>query len=44
MLVPKLFTTVKSYTRSQFTDDLIAGVIVGIVACRSPSHLPSPAA
>jgi SulP family sulfate permease len=32
LLVPKLFTTLQSYTRQQFTDDLIAGVIVGIVA------------
>ena len=32
MLVPKLFTTLKSYTRAQLVDDLIAGVIVGIVA------------
>jgi sulfate permease, SulP family len=32
MLVPKLFTTLKSYDRAQFTGDLTAGVIVGIVA------------
>ena len=32
MLVPKLFTTLKYYTRDQFTRDLIAGLIVGIVA------------
>jgi SulP family sulfate permease len=32
VLVPKLFTTLKDYTREQFTRDLIAGVIVGIVA------------
>ena len=32
MLVPKLFTTLKDYDREQFTRDLIAGVIVGIVA------------
>ncbi|MEO8225988.1 MAG: sulfate permease [Gemmatimonadota bacterium] len=32
MLVPKLFTTLKSYDRRQFTADLTAGVIVGIVA------------
>ena len=32
MLVPKLVTTLKDYTREQFTRDLIAGVIVGIVA------------
>jgi SulP family sulfate permease len=32
VLAPKLFTTLKDYTREQFTGDLIAGVIVGIVA------------
>ena len=32
MLVPKLFTTLKTYTREQFVADLTAGVIVGIVA------------
>jgi sulfate permease, SulP family len=32
VLVPKLFTTLKSYTRAQFVADLTAGVIVGIVA------------
>ena len=32
MLVPKLFTTLGSYTRQQFRSDLTAGVVVGIVA------------
>ena len=32
MLVPKLFTTLRDYNRRQFTSDLTAGVIVGIVA------------
>jgi SulP family sulfate permease len=32
VLVPKLFTTLKDYTREQFARDLTAGVIVGIVA------------
>ncbi|MFL5476397.1 MAG: SulP family inorganic anion transporter [Gemmatimonadales bacterium] len=32
MLVPKLFTTLQTYTRAQFVADLTAGVIVGIVA------------
>ena len=32
MLVPKSITTLKSYSRSQFTSDLIAGMIVGVVA------------
>jgi SulP family sulfate permease len=32
VLVPKLFTTLKTYTRVQFGADLIAGLIVGVVA------------
>src|SRR4026208_1374302 len=32
MLVPTLFTTLKSYNRAQFPADVSAGVIVGIVA------------
>jgi sulfate permease, SulP family len=32
VLVPKLVTTLRGYTREQFTADLTAGVIVGIVA------------
>ncbi|NUM61490.1 MAG: sodium-independent anion transporter, partial [Ignavibacteriaceae bacterium] len=32
MLLPKLFTTLKDYSRKQFTSDLTAGIIVGIVA------------
>lgn len=32
MLVPKIVTTLRSYDREQFTSDLIAGVIVGVVA------------
>ena len=32
MFVPKLFTTLKSYSRSQFVADLGAGTVVGIVA------------
>ena len=32
MLVPKLVTTLKGYTKQEFTQDLTAGVIVGIVA------------
>lgn len=32
ILKPKLFTTLKGYSRKQFTSDLTAGVIVGIVA------------
>jgi SulP family sulfate permease len=32
LLVPKSVTTLKSYSRSQFTSDAVAGVIVGVVA------------
>src|SRR3989339_1096945 len=32
MLKPKLFTTLKNYTKEQFFADATAGVIVGIVA------------
>src|SRR6266513_3829616 len=32
MLVPKLLTTLRGYTREQFYADATAGVIVGIVA------------
>ena len=32
MLVPKLITTLRTYTRAQFTSDLGAGLVVGIVA------------
>jgi SulP family sulfate permease len=32
LFVPKSITTLKSYSRSQFTADLSAGVIVGVVA------------
>jgi sulfate permease, SulP family len=32
LLVPKLITTLRTYTRDQFVADLTAGVIVGIVA------------
>jgi SulP family sulfate permease len=32
VLVPKLFTTLQTYDREQFFSDLIAGIVVGIVA------------
>ena len=32
MFIPKLFNTLKTYNRSQFGKDLMAGLIVGIVA------------
>jgi len=32
LFVPKSITTLRSYSRSQFTSDLVAGVIVGVVA------------
>ena len=32
MLTPKLFTTLKGYTKTQFLSDAVAGIVVGIVA------------
>jgi len=32
IFVPKIFTTLKTYTRKQFLADAVAGVVVGIVA------------
>jgi SulP family sulfate permease len=32
LLVPKSVTTLKSYSHSQFTSDLVTDVIVGVVA------------
>ena len=32
VLKPKIFTTLRGYTRKQFTADAVAGVIVGVVA------------
>lgn len=32
MLIPKLFTVLQSYDRKQFTRDLVAGIVVGIIA------------
>src|SRR5256885_2390170 len=32
VLIPKFFTTIQDYDREQFTRDVIAGVIVGVVA------------
>ena len=32
VFVPKLFTTLRDYDRRRFTNDLVAGLIVGIVA------------
>lgn len=32
MFVPKLFVTLKSYSREQFYKDLISGIVVGVVA------------
>ncbi|OGW72432.1 MAG: sodium-independent anion transporter [Omnitrophica bacterium GWA2_52_12] len=32
MLLPKFFTTIRTYTRAQFFADLSAGVVVGVVA------------
>jgi SulP family sulfate permease len=44
MLLPKLFTTLRTYSRDQFVADLTAGLIVGVVALPLRSPLPSPAA
>ncbi len=32
MLKPKLFTTLKDYSKEKFISDAVAGVIVGVVA------------
>ena len=32
---PKLFSTLKNYTKTDFTTDLMAGIIVGIFADRT---------
>ena len=32
MFIPKLFVTLKSYSKEQFIADLVAGIVVGIVA------------
>lgn len=32
MLIPKLFTTLKDYSKEQFISDAVAGIIVGILA------------
>src|SRR6185369_3931176 len=32
MFVPKLFVTLKTYTREQFIKDLISGIVVGVIA------------
>lgn len=32
-ITPKFFTTIKDYSKGQFIKDLIAGVIVAIIAC-----------
>ena len=32
MLVPKLFTCMKGYTKEQFLKELIAGIIVAVIA------------
>lgn len=36
---PKLFTMMKTYTKADFMTDLMAGIIVGIVACLWPLPL-----
>ena len=39
-LKPKLFSVMKTYTREQFVKDVVAGIIVAIIALPSPSPLP----
>ena len=38
---PKLFTTLQNYSKESFMADLMAGIIVGIVALPLLSHLVS---
>ena len=37
---PKLFDTLKSYNKQQFSADLMAGIIVGIVALPLGNNSP----
>ena len=39
-LKPKLFSVMKTYTREQFVKDVVAGIIVAIIALPLPSPLP----
>lgn len=39
-LKPKLFSVMKTYTKEQFIKDIVAGVIVAIIALPCPLHLP----
>ena len=32
-LKPKLFSVMKTYSKGQFVKDLVAGIIVAIIAC-----------
>lgn len=41
---PKLYTALKNYSKELFMADLMAGIIVGIVASRLPLHSVSPPA
>ena len=38
---PKLFTTLQNYSKESFMADLMAGIIVGIVALPLATHLVS---
>ena len=40
MFKPKIFDTLKNYNRQQFGKDVMAGLIVGIVALPLPLPLP----
>ena len=37
-LKPKLFSVLKTYNRGQFVKDLVAGIVVAIIACPCPLH------
>ena len=41
-ITPKFFTTIKDYSEGQFIKDLVAGVIVAIIAPVSYTHLTLP--
>lgn len=40
-ITPKFFTTIRNYSKGQFIKDLIAGVIVAIIALPLPLPLVS---
>ena len=40
--LPKLVVSLRQYSRQMFVHDLLAGITVGLVACRWPWPLASP--